>query len=265
MVVNHKYPKTLSVDWISQLALFIGKYVIFSIKIIREITIEEGEGQMLKKISKIQTVEAGLRKDFGYDLFQRKNIQTAKYGVSDAEMTTILSRLQQQDKLADFGVAGLYQFIQWTYDLGFPLEEMAGPEEVTNFLYLDDNNGYYYGNDLLLYLGLSDQVSRMKTIASNNVSRKQFKKICNADLMVKPALTKVTVENKRFLQAVDTVLTPGMLSVEGYTAEDVVKRLAKYALSDRFSVEKAKEIIFSLSPKSIKILLVKGFYDEIFK
>ncbi|MCI6905320.1 MAG: hypothetical protein MR834_07970, partial [Streptococcus alactolyticus] len=139
------------------------------------------------------------------------------------------------------------------------------PEEVTNFLYLDDNNGYYYGNDLLLYLGLSDQVSRMKTIASNNVSRKQFKKICNADLMVKPALTKVTVENKRFLQAVDTVLTPGMLSVEGYTAEDVVKRLAKYALSDGFSVEKAKEIIFSLSPKSIKILLVKGFYDEIFK
>ena len=81
MVVNHKYPKTLSVDWISQLALFIGKYVIFSIKIIREITIEEGAGQMLKKISKIQTVEAGLRKDFGYDLFQRKNIQTAKYGV----------------------------------------------------------------------------------------------------------------------------------------------------------------------------------------
>ena len=34
----------------------------------------------------------------------------------------------------------------------------------------------------------------MKTIASNNVSKKQFIQICNADLMVKPALAKVTAE-----------------------------------------------------------------------
>lgn len=46
---------------------------------------------MLKTISKIQTVEVGLRRDFGYSLFQRKDIEAAKYGVSDAEMTTILA------------------------------------------------------------------------------------------------------------------------------------------------------------------------------
>lgn len=220
---------------------------------------------MLKTISKMQMVEERLRQEYGNDLFQHKNINAAEYGTTDAEMTTILNRLRQQNKLADFGVSGLYQFVKWNNDLGFPIEDVAGPEEVADFLYLKDDSGYYYGNDLLLYIGLSDQISRMKTIASNNVCRKQFKKICNADLMVKPAIAKVTAENKRFLQAVDTILTPGMLSVDEFTAEDVVRQLAEYALSDGFSIVKAKQIIFSLPPKAVKLLLIKGFYDEIFK
>ena len=128
---------------------------------------------------KIRMVEENLFKEFGYSLFQRKDINAAEYGITNAEMTTILNELQLQDKLADFGVSDLYQFVSWNNDLGFPIEDTAGPEEVADFLYLRDDGGYYYGNDLLLFLGLSDQVSRMKTIASNNVSKKQL-----ADLLI---------------------------------------------------------------------------------
>lgn len=218
---------------------------------------------MLKTISKMQMVEERLRQAYGDGLFQRKDINAGEYGTTDAEMTTILNRLRQQNKLADFGVSGLYQFVSWNNDLGFPIEDTAGPEEVADFLYLRDNGGYYYGNDLLLFLGLSDQVSRMKTIASNNVSKKQFIQICNADLMVKPALAKVTAENKRFLQAVDTLLTPGMLSVDEFTAKEVVGRLVDYANEDSISIKKIESIVVSLDKMSKKKILTTGFYDAL--
>lgn len=218
---------------------------------------------MLKTISKMQMVEERLRQAYGDGLFERKDINAGEYGTTDAEMTTILNRLRQQNKLADFGVSGLYQFVSWNNDLGFPIEDTAGPEEVADFLYLRDNGGYYYGNDLLLFLGLSDQVSRMKTIASNNVSKKQFIQICNADLMVKPALAKVTAENKRFLQAVDTLLTPGMLSVDEFTAKEVVGRLVDYANEDSISIKKIESIVVSLDKMSKKKILTTGFYDAL--
>lgn len=212
---------------------------------------------------KIRMVEENLFKKFGYSLFQRKDINATKYGITNAEMTTILNELQLQDKLANFGVSDLYQFVSWNNDLGFPIEDTAGPEEVADFLYLRDNGGYYYGNDLLLFLGLSDQVSRMKTIASNNVSKKQFIQICNADLMVKPALAKVTAENKRFLQAVDTLLTPGMLSVDEFTAKEVVGRLVDYANEDSISIKKIESIVVSLDKMSKKKILTTCFYDAL--
>lgn len=218
---------------------------------------------MLKTISKMQMVEERLRQAYGDGLFQRKDINAGEYGTTDAEMTTILNRLRQQNKLADFGVSDLYQFVSWNNDLGFPIEDTAGPEEVADFLYLRDDGGYYYGNDLLLFLGLSDQVSRMKTIASNNVSKKQFIQICNADLMVKPALAKVTAENKRFLQAVDTLLTPGMLSVDEFTAKEVVGRLVDYANEDSISIKKIESIVVSLDKMSKKKILTTGFYDAL--
>lgn len=218
---------------------------------------------MLKTISKMQMVEERLRQAYGDGLFQRKDINAGEYGTTDAEMTTILNRLRQQNKLADFGVSDLYQFVSWNNDLGFPIEDTAGPEEVADFLYLRDDGGYYYGNDLLLFLGLSDQVSRMKTIASNNVSKKQFIQICNADLMVKPALAKVTAENKRFLQAVDTLLTPGMLSVDEFTAKEVVSRLVDYANEDSISIKKIESIVVSLDKMSKKKILTTGFYDAL--
>lgn len=218
---------------------------------------------MLKTISKMQMVEERLRQAYGDGLFQRKDINAGEYGTTDAEMTTILNRLRQQNKLADFGVSDLYQFVSWNNDLGFPIEDTAGPEEVADFLYLRDDGGYYYGNDLLLFLGLSDQVSRMKTIASNNVSKKQFIQICNADLMVKPALAKVTAENKRFLQAVDTLLTPGMLSVDEFTAKEVVGRFVDYANEDSISIKKIESIVVSLDKMSKKKILTTGFYDAL--
>lgn len=220
---------------------------------------------MLKKISKIQTVEAGLRKNFGYDLFQRKNIQAAKYGVSDAEMTTILSRLRQQDKLADFGVAGLYQFIKWNYDLGFPLAETANLNEVINYLYLSNDNGYIYGTDLLEWLGLSNQIARVITLATNNVVRKNTKLICNVGVEIKPALTKITKDNQKFLAALDTFLTPGMLATDNYSAAEIPEKLAEYALSDGISLNKAKDIIVLLPSKQLKAIIKEGFYDALLK
>ncbi len=218
---------------------------------------------MLKTISKIQTVEAGLRKDFGYDLFQRKDIQAAKYGVSDAEMTTILSRLRQQDKLADFGVAGLYQFIKWNYDLGFPLAETADLNEVINYLYLSNDNGYIYGADLLEWLGLSNQIARVITLATNNVTRKNTKLICNVGVEIKPALTKITKNNQKFLAALDTFLTPGMLATDDYSAAEITEKLSEYALSDGISLNEVTEIVSLLPANQLRMVIKEGFYESI--
>ena len=216
---------------------------------------------MMRSLNDTKTaiVAKKLLKRFSYDLFLYSDINLSDYDVTDAEMNAILDQLQQQEKLTDFGVGGVYQFVRWTYELGFPLEDCAGPEEVTYFLYLKDNSGYFYGNDLLLYLNLSDQVSRMKTVASNKVNKEQYLKVRNADLFVKPALAKVTAKNKCFLQAVETILTPGMLSVEGFTAQEVVERLAEYAMKSHLSITEVKDIILGLPDKKIEKILSTGF------
>ena len=126
---------------------------------------------MLKTISKMQMVEERLRQAYGDGLFQRKNINATEYGTTDAEMTTILNRLRQQNKLADFGVSGLYQFVKWNNDLGFSIEDTAGLNEIIDYLYLSNNSGYIYGADLLEWLGLSNQIARVVTLTTNNVKR----------------------------------------------------------------------------------------------
>lgn len=125
---------------------------------------------MLKTISKMQMVEERLRQAYGDGLFQRKDINAGEYGTTDAEMTTILNRLRQQNKLADFGVSGLYQFVKWNNDLGFPIEDIAGLNEIIDYLYLSNNSGYIYGADLLEWLGLSNQIARVITLTTKVMS-----------------------------------------------------------------------------------------------
>ncbi|MFR0582720.1 hypothetical protein ACLUWI_02140 [Limosilactobacillus mucosae] len=251
------------VGWLVRLTLFNSPDVIFGIIIIRKITFKERHGSMLKTISKMQMVEERLRQEYGNDLFQRKNINAAEYGTTDAEMTTILNRLRQQDKLADFGVSGLYQFVKWNNDLGFPIEDTAGLNEIIDYLYLSNNSGYIYGADLLEWLELSNQIARVITLTTNNVKRKVTKRICNVGVEIKPGLTKITKENQKFLAALDTVLAPGMLATDNFSSSEIIDKLAAYALSDGISLNEIKRIVLLLPPKQIRKIIKEGYYDSL--
>lgn len=216
---------------------------------------------MLKTISKMQMVEERLRQAYGDGLFQRKDINAGEYGTTDAEMTTILNRLRQQNKLADFGVSGLYQFVKWNNDLGFPIEDIVGLNEIIDYLYLSNNSGYIYGADLLEWLGLSNQIARVITLTTNNVKRKVTKRICNVGVEIKPGLTKITKENQKFLAALDTVLTPGMLATDNFSSSEIIDKLAAYALSDGISLNEIRELIVKLPSSKIKKVIKEGFYD----
>lgn len=218
---------------------------------------------MLKTISKMQMVEERLWQEYGDDLFQRKDINAAEYGTTDAEMTTILNRLRQQNKLADFGVSGLYQFVKWNNDLGFPIEDTAGLNEVIDYLYLNNDSGYIYGADLLEWLGLSNQIARVITLTTNNVKRKVTKRICNVGVEIKPGLTKITKENQKFLAALDTVLAPGMLATDNFSSSEIIDKLAAYALSDGISLNEIKRIVLLLPPKQIRKIIKEGYYDSL--
>lgn len=70
--------------------------------------------------------------------------------------------------------------------------------------YLDNNNGYLYGIDLLNELGLTNQISNEKVIVTNkaNNGTRFDKKLA---IKVTPGKTLITKENYKYLQILDVL------------------------------------------------------------
>ena len=170
-----------------------------------------------------EQVQEYLFNQFQYKLFSKRDIDISQIQMDNKHLNTVLNRLVKQKILLSFDIPGIYQFTKWGQVFGNNvIINKAGRDELLSFMYIGNNSGYYYGNSLLEYLGISTQIPRVLFIGSNNVTRKLEKTIDQLPVTITPTYCSITSSNKRLLQVLDTLAMPGMTSVEGYSENEVV-------------------------------------------
>ena len=79
--------------------------------------------------------------------------------------------------------------------------------------YLDSNKGYETGLSLLHKMGLTTQMPKQRTFATN-AAKECAKLDKNLDVIVKPPKIEVTAENKKYLQTLDVLDTIGKAPID---------------------------------------------------
>lgn len=186
-------------------------------------------------------IEKKLKDTFEYNLFSKKSaIEVTKNIISAEQLDDYLFTMIDRNILTSFeDIPGVYQFTKINNDLGIPITIKATRDELVEYLYLDNNTGYVYGNSVLKNLGLSTQMPQEEYIATKRTSKMIIKDIENYTYNVKPVKIKsINKENIRLLQIIDTLLLPGILSDDGETKERILEKLVTFALSTLNSFEK---------------------------
>lgn len=211
-----------------------------------------------------EQVQEYLFNQFQYKLFSKRDIDISQIQMDNKHLNTVLNRLVKQKILLSFDIPGIYQFTKWGQVFGNNvIINKAGRDELLSFMYIGNNSGYYYGNSLLEYLGISTQIPRVLFIGSNNVTRKLEKTIDQLPVTITPTYCSITSSNKRLLQVLDTLAMPGMTSVEGYSENEVVEKMAKYVLSTNISNNEARQAFLSYPGTKLKKFVRLGIYDKI--
>lgn len=213
-------------------------------------------------------IEKKLKDTFEYNLFSKKSaIEVTKNIISAEQLDDYLFTMIDRNILTSFeGIPGVYQFTKINNDLGIPITIKATRDELVEYLYLDNNTGYVYGNSVLKNLGLSTQMPQEEYIATKRTSKMIIKDIENYTYNVKPVKIKsINKENIRLLQIIDTLLLPGILSDDGETKERILEKLVTFALSTLNSFEEVTEITSNYSRQEKERLEDIGFFDEVDK
>lgn len=213
-------------------------------------------------------IEKKLKDTFEYNLFSKKSaIEVTKNIISAEQLDNYLFTMIDRNILTSFeDIPGVYQFTKINNDLGIPITIKATRDELVEYLYLDNNTGYVYGNSVLKNLGLSTQMPQEEYIATKRTSKMIIKDIENYTYNVKPVKIKsINKENIRLLQIIDTLLLPGILSDDGETKERILEKLVTFALSTLNSFEEVTEITSNYSRQEEERLEDIGFFDEVDK
>lgn len=213
-------------------------------------------------------IEKKLKDTFEYNLFSKKSaIEVTKNIISAEQLDDYLFTMIDRNILTSFeDIPGVYQFTKINNDLGIPITIKATRDELVEYLYLDNNTGYVYGNSVLKNLGLSTQMPQEEYIATKRTSKMIIKDIENYTYNVKPVKIKsINKENIRLLQIIDTLLLPGILSDDGETKERILEKLVTFALSTLNSFEEVTEITSNYSRQEEERLKDIGFFDEVDK
>lgn len=213
-------------------------------------------------------IEKKLKDTFEYNLFSKKSaIEVTKNIISAEQLDDYLFTMIDRNILTSFeDIPGVYQFTKINNDLGIPITIKATRDELVEYLYLDNNTGYVYGNSVLKNLGLSTQMPQEEYIATKRTSKMIIKDIENYTYNVKPVKIKsINKENIRLLQIIDTLLLPGILSDDGETKEKILEKLVTFALSTLNSFEEVTEITSNYSRQEEERLEDIGFFDEVDK
>ena len=213
-------------------------------------------------------IEKKLKDTFEYNLFSKKSaIEVTKNIISAEQLDDYLFTMIDRNILTSFeDIPGVYQFTKINNDLGIPITIKATRDELVEYLYLDNNTGYVYGNSVLNNLGLSTQMPQEEYIATKRISKMIIKDIENYTYNVKPVKIKsINKENIRLLQIIDTLLLPGILSDDGETKEKILEKLVTFALSTLNSFEEVTEITSNYSRQEEERLEDIGFFDEVDK
>lgn len=213
-------------------------------------------------------IEKKLKDTFEYNLFSKKSaIEVTKNIISAEQLDDYLFTMIDGNILTFFeDIPGVYQFTKINNDLGIPITIKATRDELVEYLYLDNNTGYVYGNSVLKNLGLSTQMPQEEYIATKRTSKMIIKDIENYTYNVKPVKIKsINKENIRLLQIIDTLLLPGILSDDGETKERILEKLVTFALSTLNSFEEVTEITSNYSRQEEERLEDIGFFDEVDK
>lgn len=213
-------------------------------------------------------IEKKLKDTFEYNLFSKKSaIEVTKNIISAEQLDDYLFTMIDRNILTSFeDIPGVYQFTKINNDLGIPITIKATRDELVEYLYLDNNTGYVYGNSVLKNLGLSTQMPQEEYIATKRTSKMIIKDIENYTYNVKPVKIKsINKENIRLLQIIDTLLLPGILSDDGETKERILEKLVTFALSTLNSFEEVTEITSNYSRQEEERLEDIGFFDEVDK
>ena len=213
-------------------------------------------------------IEKKLKDTFEYNLFSKKSaIEVTKNIISAEQLDDYLFTMIDRNILTSFeDIPGVYQFTKINNDLGIPITIKATRDELVEYLYLDNNTGYVYGNSVLKNLGLSTQMPQEEYIATKRISKMIIKDIENYTYNVKPVKIKsINKENIRLLQIIDTLLLPGILSDDGETKEKILEKLVTFALSTLNSFEEVTEITSNYSRQEEERLEDIGFFDEVDK
>lgn len=213
-------------------------------------------------------IEKKLKDTFEYNLFSKKSaIEVTKNLISAEQLDDYLFTMIDRNILTSFeDIPGVYQFTKINNDLGIPITIKATRDELVEYLYLDNNTGYVYGNSVLKNLGLSTQMPQEEYIATKRTSKMIIKDIENYTYNVKPVKIKsINKENIRLLQIIDTLLLPGILSDDGETKERILEKLVTFALSTLNSFEEVTEITSNYSRQEEERLEDIGFFDEVDK
>ena len=213
-------------------------------------------------------IEKKLKDTFEYNLFSKKSaIEVTKNIISAEQLDDYLFTMIDRNILTSFeDIPGVYQFTKINNDLGIPITIKATRDELVEYLYLDNNTGYVYGNSVLKNLGLSTQMPQEEYIATKRTSKMIIKDIENYTYNVKPVKIKsINKENIRLLQIIDTLLLPGILSDDGETKERILEKLVTFALSTLNSFEEVTEITSNYSRQEEERLEDICFFDEVDK
>lgn len=213
-------------------------------------------------------MEKKLKDTFEYNLFSKKSaIEVTKNIISAEQLDDYLFTMIDRNILTSFeDIPGVYQFTKINNDLGIPITIKATRDELVEYLYLDNNTGYVYGNSVLKNLGLSTQMPQEEYISTKRTSKMIIKDIENYTYNVKPVKIKsINKENIRLLQIIDTLLLPGILSDDGETKERILEKLVTFALSTLNSFEEVTEITSNYSRQEEERLEDIGFFDEVDK
>lgn len=212
----------------------------------------------------LQLVEKRLFQLFKYNLFQSNQINNEELGISKKELTTDLNRLVKKNKLVKFGISGLFQFVKWQEIVGMKVPiNKANLNEVINFLYMKNDNGFLFGFTTMESLGLTNQISRTLIVMTNQINYETTKLINGTEVKVIPAVIPVTSSNKIFLEGLMTYLLPGLVNMSLKAKNETVKRLVSYSLSDGINLNDAVDIICSLPKEQMTKIIKDGFYNEL--
>lgn len=211
-----------------------------------------------------EQVQEYLFNQFQYKLFSKRDIDMSKIQMDNKHLNTVLNRLVKQKILLSFDFPGIYQFAKWEEFFGQKLTiNQAGTDELLNYLYLQNDNGYYYGSSLLERLDLSNQIPQKLFIGTNKVSRLIKKKVNNFPVVVTPSSIVVNRNNKPLLEVLDTILMPGILPIDGQLSDRVLTKMADYCLSNAISNNQIRDVFLSYSGNKLKKLIRSGIYETI--